>query len=147
MLKKIFTTVLLLTATLFLLQSCTKQDVLQDPGAIVGTWQVYDIRSDRPYDWDGDGFSETDIFGNYSYCQQDIILVFEQGGYGRSRQGCNAPWQNMYWQLNSGYLQISLPGDDLNLDLVQFSGGTIRGQDNVYINGQNYTITYTLMRR
>ena len=138
---------LLLTISFFALQSCTRGDVISQEEDLIGTWQVYDIRSDRPYDWDGDGFSETDIFGNYSYCQQDIFLVFEPGGYGEARQGCNAPWQSMYWQLMGNRLQISLPGDDLDLDLVQFSPSTIRGQDYVYVNGQNFTITYTLMRR
>ncbi len=133
----------------FILSSCSKTDIVQDPNAIVGTWQVTDIRSDKPYDWDGDGFSETDIFGNYSYCQRDIVLVFEQGGYGQSRQGCNSYWQNMYWQLGNANrtLLISLPGDELNLDLIQFSQGTIRGEDQVYINGEYFYITYTLSRR
>ena len=114
---------------------------------LIGTWQVTDIRSDRPYDWDGDGYEETDIFSTYSFCQRDILLVFEDGGYGQSRQGCNSFWENMYWQLSSRTLNIDLPGDELNLQLTQFTSYTIRGEDYVYVNGQNFVITYTLSKR
>lgn len=146
MFKNILTKALILSSIL-ILSSCSKSDVVIDPNEIVGTWEIYDIRSDYPFDWDGDGWEETDIFGNYSFCQQDIVLVFDYDGYGQSRQGCNAPWQSMYWQLGNGRLLISLPGDDLDLNIVQYSAGTIRGQDMVYINGQNFVITYTLVRR
>ena len=147
MIRKFSIRILLLLLPLAILSGCSKNDIEVNPADILGTWMVYDIRSDRPFDWDGDGFYETDIFGNYSFCQQDILLVFEEGGYGQSRQGCNAPWQNMYWQLQGGRLLISLPGDDLDLYLIQLNSGTIRGQDNVFINGENFTITYTLVRR
>ena len=73
--------------------------------------------------------------------------MFEQNGNGQSRQGCNSYWQNMYWELNNSRLNISLSGDDLNLNLTQFSYHTIRGEDQVYINGNNFYISYTLQRR
>ena len=142
MIRQIFTPLAILF--LFVFSSCSKTDVTASSDDLIGTWQVTDIRSDRPYDWDGDGYTETDIFDTYSYCQQDIRLVFENGGYGQSRQGCNAPWQSLYWSLGNGRLDIDLPGDNLQLDLIQFNSTTIRGNDYVYINGQNFTITYTL---
>jgi len=145
MIKQIFTPLVLLS--LFVFSSCSKNDASASTDDLVGTWQVTDIRSDRPYDWDGDGYSETDIFDTYSNCQQDIRLVFENGGYGQSRQGCNSYWQNMYWQLSNRNLTIDLPGDDLNLNLVQFTPYTIRGEDYVYVNGQNFVIMYTLSKR
>ena len=38
-----------------------------DPGignqdSILGTWQVVGMRSNLPYDWNGDGYPETDIY-------------------------------------------------------------------------------------
>jgi hypothetical protein len=145
MIRQFFTPLAIFAA--LLLSSCTKNDVTASSDDLIGTWQVTDIRSDRPYDWDGDGYSETDIYSTYSYCQRDISLVFEDGGFGRSRQGCNSFWENMYWQLSNRTLTIDLPGDDLNLDLVQFTPYTIRGEDYVYVNGQNFVITYTLSKR
>ena len=145
MIKQLFTP-LSIVLVLFL-SSCSKNDVRATADDLIGVWEVTGIRSDRPYDWDGDGFEETDIFSNYSFCQRDITLVFEEGGYGQSRQGCNSFWENMYWQLSGRNLSIDLPGDNLNLDLVQFTPYTIRGDDYVYVNGQNFVITYTLSKR
>ena len=148
MVKKIFTPAILLSTLTLLLASCTKDNTITDTDDIVGTWAVTDIRSNQSYDWDGDGRNETDIYGTYSSCQRDIVLVFDYDGYGQSRQGCNAPWNTLYWDLTGNRtLNIQLSGDDLNLDIVQMTNNTIRGEDQVYVNGRNYTITYTLSRR
>ncbi|MGZ5286294.1 MAG: DUF5004 domain-containing protein [Flavisolibacter sp.] len=147
MVKRIFT----LAASIimvFFLSSCTKDTNITESNDIVGTWAVTSIRSDVAYDWDGDGRNETDIYNTYTNCQQDIVLVFERDGYGQSRQGCNASWQNLDWQIyNNRTLNIQLYNDDLNLDIVQFTNNTIKGEDNVYVDGRNFVITYTLTRR
>jgi len=44
-------------------------------------------------------------------------------------------------------LNLSLPNDQLNLDLQQFNDYTIRGTDQVNINGNYFNITYTFQRR
>jgi hypothetical protein len=148
MIKKIFTYTLGLFVLATIAASCSKENIVADENDIVGTWTVTAIRSDMAYDWDGDGYTETDIYGTYSYCQRDIQLAFDNYGSGQSRQGCNAYWQNMNWSLtnNNRTLRISLPGDDLNLELVQFNQNIIKGQDLVYVNGRNFTVTYTLQR-
>lgn len=127
--------------------SCSKETMVADERTIEGTWQVTGITSDRPYDFDGDGRSETDIYGTYNSCGRDIVMVFQANGYGQIRQSCNAPWQNTTWQLNSRSLNIQLPDDDLNLQLQQFDDYTIRGTDQVQMNGSYFNITYTLQRR
>ena len=147
--RRIFTTILSLFSLVLIFTSCTKSGVISNQNDITGTWAVTGIRSDIPYDWNGDGYSETDIYGSYDYCQRDIVLTFDQSGTGQSRQGCNAYWKAMYWQLINGNrtLQINLPNDDLNLDISRFTSNTIVGDDQVYVNGRNYVITYTLSRR
>jgi hypothetical protein len=142
-------TLIVLCFSFFAITSCSKKDVINNSEDIVGTWAVVAITSDQAYDWDGDGRYESDIFGTYDFCQRDIQLVFDANGYGQSRQGCNANWQQIYWQLSSNgrTLTIDMPGDDLNLNITQFAPSTIRGDDHVYVDGKNYTITYTLARR
>lgn len=149
MLKKIFTLSLLLVAAIFVLSSCTKSDVISNENDITGTWAVTGIRSNIANDWDGDGYSETNIYGTYSTCQRDIVLVFDYNGRGQSRQGCNANWQNLSWQLlnNNHTLYIGIPDGDINLNNLRVGANTIQGDDNVYANGRNYTVTYTLQRR
>jgi len=147
--KKFFTlTLSLLTAMLFF-ASCTKSDVISNEADVVGTWAVTDIRSNIANDWDGDGYSETDIYGTYSYCQRDIVLSFDQYGTGQGRQGCNSNWQNLNWQLTNGNrtLRIDMIGDVIELNNLRVSSNSIQGDDYVSSNGRNYTITYTLQRR
>ena len=96
---------------------------------------------------DADGYAETDIFHTYTYCQQDIQLVFESGGYGESRQGCNSAWENMDWQLGNNQLSMQMYSDAIHLYLTQFDENTIRGYDQVNVNGSTYHITYTLRKR
>lgn len=148
MLKKIFTLSLLLAATVVVFSSCTKSGVFTNENDVTGTWAVTAIRSNIANDWDGDGYSETNIYATYSTCQRDIVLILNYDGSGKIRQGCNANWQNLGWQLrNSNALYISIPDGDLNLDNLRVGANTIQGDDNVYSNGRNYTITYTLQRR
>lgn len=149
MLKKFFTLSLLALATVFIFSSCTKSDVISNEYDVVGTWAVTGIRSNVANDWDGDGYSETDIYGTYSSCQRDIVLEFDDYGTGQGRQGCNAYWQNLNWDLtnNNRNLRIDLIEDVIELSNLRVTSNTIQGDDNVYSNGRNYTVTYTLQRR
>jgi len=146
---KNFFTLSLLTLTALFFVGCTKSDIISNENDVVGTWAVTDIRSNIANDWDGDGYSETDIYSTYSYCQRDIILTFDQYGTGQGRQGCNSYWQNLNWQLTNGNrtLRIDMIGDVIELSNLRVGSNTISGDDNVYSNGRNYTVTYTLQRR
>jgi hypothetical protein len=126
---------------------CSKEDTVQRSEDILGTWSITGIQSDQAYDWDGNGISETDILGTYSACDRNIVLVFEAGGIGRISEGCNAPFVNFYWQLSGNRLDIQIPSGDLNLDIQSFSSNTLRGTDQVSVNGYNVRVTYTLTRR
>jgi len=149
MLKKFFTLSLLLVATATIFSGCIKDDVISNEYDVAGTWTVTGIRSNIANDWDGDGYSETDIYGTYSYCQRDIVLVFDQYGTGQGRQGCNSYWQNLNWQLinNNHILRIDLIDDVIELNNLRISSNTMQGDDTIYSNGRYYTITYTLQRR
>jgi len=141
--------VLSLASLLILFTSCQKDTFVTDARSIEGTWAVTGITSDRAYDFNGDGRTETDIYSTYNTCGRDIVTVFQGNGAGQMRQGCNAPWQNINWQLqnNNRTLNIVLPDDVLNLQLQQFDDHTIRGIDQVQMNGMSFNITYTFQRR
>lgn len=139
---------LFLAPGLLLFSSCSKNDVLTDSRDLVGVWAITGIYSNIAYDWDGDGYEENDIFSTYDYCDREITVNFDPNGYGEIQQGCDAPYENLYWNLsnNGQYLDMSIPSGDINLYLTQFDSRTIRGYDQVNINGRNVQITYTLTR-
>ena len=152
MYRKFYLWTLVILSTALIFASCSKTGVINNnngPQTLEGTWAIRSITSDRPYDWNGDGRGETDIYSTYTNCQRDIVIVFQNNGYGQMRQGCNAQWENITYQLynNNRQLMISLPNDELNLSLSQFDNYTIRGTDPVYIEGNNYAVTYTFQRR
>jgi hypothetical protein len=126
---------------------CTKSDTIERTEDILGTWSITGIQSDAAYDWDGNGTIETDILGTYSACERDIVLVFESGGIGRISEGCTSPYVNFTWQLSGNRLDVQIPSGDLNLDILSFSNNSLRGQDQVSVNGNNVRVTYTLTRR
>ncbi|MGN6402580.1 MAG: DUF5004 domain-containing protein [Flavisolibacter sp.] len=138
---------ILFIGSLIALSSCTKETTVNNTNDLTGSWDVVGISSNVANDWDGDGYTETDIYNTYNYCQQDIELTFDRNGYGQSRQGCNAPWEMMNWQLSNNRLDIYIPSGDINLYITQFDGSTLRGYDQVQSNGRTYNITYTLNRR
>lgn len=127
--------------------SCSKSETINTEEELQGTWQISGISSNIAYDWDGDGRTETDILGMYTACDRDIVLYFDGGGTGQVREGCDAPLVYMNYQLNGNFLAIQLPSGDVNLDIVSFSTNTLRGRDEVLVDGRNITITYTLNRR
>ncbi len=93
--KQFYFLALCLLAITAVISSCQKNsnDIISNQQSLEGTWAITGISSDRSYDFNGDGRSETNIYGTYSYCQQDIIIVFTANGRGQIRQGCNASWQ------------------------------------------------------
>ncbi|HEU0112818.1 MAG TPA: DUF5004 domain-containing protein [Flavisolibacter sp.] len=147
--KKTFLVFMLAAITIVGFSSCTKDDTISNSQELIGTWQVTGISSDMAYDWDNDGYTETDIFATYDYCQRDITLMFDEGGYGQAQQGCNAAWEHMNWQLsnNNSRLDIYMTSGDINLVVTQFNGNTIRGYDQVQANGRTYNINYTLSKQ
>lgn len=147
--KKIFYAALFVLSAVGFTACRKNTDVVAPQQNIEGTWAVTGIASDRAYDFNGDGYTETDIYRSYSSCGRDIVAVFTSGGYGQMRQGCSASWQPISWQLTNGnsHLTITLPDDNLNLSLQQLDNYTIRGVDRVQINGNYFNITYTFQRR
>ena len=80
-----------LSFLLVLFTSCQKDSVITDARSIEGTWAVTAITSDRAYDFNGDGRTETDIYSTYNACGRDIVTIFQGNSTGQMRQGCNAP--------------------------------------------------------
>lgn len=147
--RRQFTLLTLSLLSIFAFSSCQKGDVITNEQSLEGTWAVTGITADRAYDFNGDGRTETDIYGSYNSCQRDIVVSFDANGYGRMRQGCNAYWQDITWRLsnNNRQLQMILPDDQLNLNISQFDEYTIRGTDQVSMNNGTFNITYTFQRR
>ena len=56
---------------------------------VVGTWKIKAMNSDKPYDWDGNGIAETDIFSTYDDCKKDNLYQFFSDKKGTYKLSCN----------------------------------------------------------
>jgi Lipocalin-like domain len=76
--------------------SCQKVEVEKntDPqgyadSQIVGSWKIVSISSDKPFDWDGNGAAETDIYNTWSECDKDNLFLFDGTKTGVYKFTCN----------------------------------------------------------
>ena len=77
--------VLFCTITLF---SCSKDDDKSKTELITsGTWKITAFTSNPAVDWDGDGDTETDIYGSMEACEKDNITTFKSDGTAQDDEG------------------------------------------------------------
>jgi len=68
---------------------------------LLGRWKLTQLYSDKPYDWNGDGRSETDILANASPCDQEVILSFSTLSRGFIKPNCQPTVQDFTWLLSN----------------------------------------------
>lgn len=91
---------------LFFLASCNdhlKIEANNDPqgyadSQVVGLWKITSVSSDLPYDWDGNGSTETDIYSTWTSCQKDNLYRFSGDKTGVYQINCNTT-RNGEWQI------------------------------------------------
>jgi hypothetical protein len=115
---------------------------------VVGTWKITSIKTDKPYDWNGDGVTETDIFSIYDDCNKDNSYQFFSDKNGSFRLNCNTT-RDGTWDILDAKILVWIPqGSFANheeLDnMTSISFNTIRKEQ---IGGQIYTITTTWERQ
>jgi hypothetical protein len=76
---------------------------------MVGTWKVISLKSDKPFDWDGNGTKETDIYSTLSPCDKDNLYQFGPSKTGVYKLTCSTT-KSGTWQLSNTYFTVS-PGD------------------------------------
>lgn len=75
---------------------------------IVGTWKIIAISSDKPFDWDGNGSTETDIFSTWTDCNKDNLFFFDGTKTGTYRYSCNLT-KNGTWNMLDRFRIILYP--------------------------------------
>ncbi|HEX6192963.1 MAG TPA: hypothetical protein VFZ42_11400 [Chitinophagaceae bacterium] len=65
---------------------------------VVGAWKITALISDKPYDWDGNGTPETDIYNSWSACDKDHLYTFVGDKTGVYKINCSTTL-NGVWQI------------------------------------------------
>ena len=56
---------------------------------IVGTWKITAASSDKAYDWDGNGVTETNMYSTWTDCQRDNLYQFVIDHTGHYKTTCS----------------------------------------------------------
>jgi hypothetical protein len=95
--------------------SCKKVEVdaNNDPqgyadSQVVGTWKITAVNADIPYDWDGNGTPETDLYPAMSSCDKDNLYIFEPNKTGSFKKNCNGS-ENGVWDIYQLRTLIIIP--------------------------------------
>jgi hypothetical protein len=67
---------------------------------VSGKWKLISETSSQPYDFNGDGTQETDVYASMSVCNQDFKILFTQNMDGSVWQNCSLPQKNITWNLS-----------------------------------------------
>ena len=88
----------------FVLFSCSKKSQTKDDTALNqsiltgNTWKLTASVSDAPYDWDGNGTTETNIYATKTDCKKEYRYRFDTTAKGTFRYDCNAAGKSFGWQ-------------------------------------------------
>ncbi|NTS40245.1 hypothetical protein HRG84_04945 [Flavisolibacter sp. BT320] len=77
-----------------------KDDPKGQKTKLIGSWKLSAQVTDTPYDFDGDGTNDTDLFAMYSSCGKDQGFVFNADGTGSRKFSCQ-PARLTTWKVIS----------------------------------------------
>jgi len=116
---------------------------------VVGNWKVTAYNSDLPYDWDGNGSVETDIYSTWSACQKDNLYTFVGDKTGTFKLNCSATNPGTWLILNTSilvYTPTGMPSEAetfISMTSVEFK----TARKVVATSGQELTLTKTWSRQ
>lgn len=116
---------------------------------VVGVWKITAFTSNQPYDWDGNGTSETDIYSTWSPCQKDNLFKFVGDKSGVYKLDCNTNL-NGVWQIFN-VQQLEFTPDGMSTQVEKFismtSGEFKTTRTEVIPGGPSILVTKTWTRQ
>ena len=115
----------------------------------VGTWKITGVSSSVPWDWNGDGTSESNIYLTWTSCQKDNLFTFVGDKTGTFKLNCSTTTQGSWQIINTEYLvyqPLNLSPESekiVTMTSVQFTTST----DISLSNGQSAIIIKTWTRQ
>jgi hypothetical protein len=75
---------------------------------VVGSWTITAVQSDKPYDWDGNGTAETDVYTTWSSCQKDNLYELTGTKTGTYKMSCSST-RNGTWLIEDAQVLVLSP--------------------------------------
>jgi hypothetical protein len=110
---------------------------------LVGLWKVTGLTSNLPFDWDGNGTTETDVYSTWSDCQKNNLYRFDGNKTGVYQLNCNST-HNGVWQIFN-VQQLEYTPDGMSTHVERFISMTSNQfkttRTETVSQGQTFTIT------
>ena len=116
---------------------------------LVGIWKITALTSNAPYDWNGDGTPEMDIYNNWSSCEKDNLYQFIGDKTGTFKLNCNTTRPGN-WQIhNTQQLEFNPDGFATVLErFISMTSVEFKTTSTAIVpSGQTYTLTKTWSRQ
>lgn len=124
-------------AIMLLFANCKKSNpipipdnTVQNQQFLIGNWHLVGQFSDLPFDWNGDGMTETEMYALLDSCDKKYYLKFDNDTRGSLSLNCRS-YTPIQWDLENRGNKIKI------FPIV----GTGREEDIVKIDQQNLTTT------
>ena len=106
---------------------------------IVGDWKVTAMVSDKPYDWDGNGVAEKDIYRTWTDCEKDNRYTFQGNKTGSYKFDCNTTKEGDWRILNTSIIiwtpMGSFPEQD---EIISLTSNTFTTTRAYYTNNSEF---------
>ncbi len=116
---------------------------------VVGTWKITAVTSSAPFDWDGNGVAETDVYSVWTPCQKDNLYIFLGNKTGTFRLNCNENLPGSWLIYNVQQLQYTPDGmSTLVEQFISMTSNEFKTTRNETVGpGQTITLTKTWTRQ
>lgn len=116
---------------------------------LVGSWKITAVVSNTPYDWDGNGTAETDLYSTLTACDKDNLYTFVGNKTGTYKFNCNTT-KNGTWQIfNVQQLEYTPEGQNTEVEkIISMTSVQFKTQYDYFIPpAQIFTLTKTWSRQ
>lgn len=116
---------------------------------VVGDWKITAFVSNAPYDWDGNGTAETNIFETWTSCEKDNLYRFVGDKTGSFKLNCSLT-KNGGWQIfNTRELTYTPEGFATEIEnIIAMTSNEFKTSRTVGAGiGQTFTVTKTWSRQ
>ena len=130
--------------------NCSKKDDITgktNTELIIGDWKITGITFSPAYDYDGDGFKETNAFNKMEACEKDDVISFLTGGVWKHDEGAlkcdpsDPQTTTGVWSLSTNQTTLNIDGDLME---IKFLSNTSLTLESAFTElGVTYTQTIT----
>lgn len=116
---------------------------------LIGSWKITGYVSNKPFDWNGDGSTETNIYNTWTTCEKDNLYQFVADKTGTFKTNCSFSSPGTWQIVNTVYLvykptnQVSETEKFISMTSVEFKTTT----EVTVSTGQSFTLTKTWTRQ